>query len=80
MSNEAVAVLRDALALSEVDRADIAAELLASLGQPESGLDIDSEDWLREIERRARAVLDEKTNLESWDAVEQGIRDKLASR
>lgn len=54
---DAVTILRDALALSEGDRADLAAELLASLPGPEGGLEIDSQDWLREIERRARSVL-----------------------
>ena len=58
------------MALPESDRADIAAELLASLPHPEGGLEIDSEEWLREIERRARSVVSGETELEDWDTVE----------
>lgn len=66
MGSDAVTVLRDALALSEGDRAGIAAELLASLPGPEGGLEIDSDEWLREIERRARGVVSGETQLEDW--------------
>lgn len=79
MANDAVAVLREALALPERDRADIAAELLASLPGPEGGLEIDSDEWLREIEDRARRVLSGETQLEDWDTVEQRILGKLSS-
>jgi hypothetical protein len=79
MANDAVAVLREALALPERDRADIAAKLLASLPGPEGGLEIDSDEWLREIEDRARRVLAGETALEDWDTVERRILDKLSS-
>lgn len=78
MGSDAVAVLREALALSEGDRADIAAELLASLPAPDGGLEIDSDEWLREIESRARRVLAGETALENWDTVEQRILGKLS--
>jgi len=48
-------VLHDALALSAEDRAELAAEILASLDGP---ADVGAEAaWLEEIERRARRVL-----------------------
>lgn len=79
MASDATAVLREALALSERDRAGIAAELLASLPGPAGALDVDSDEWLREIGRRARSVLAGETQLEDWDAVEKRILDKLSS-
>lgn len=79
MSSDAMTILRDALALSDGDRADLAAELLASLPAPEGGLEIDSEEWLREIERRARSLESGEAQLESWDVVEQRIRAKFSS-
>jgi hypothetical protein len=79
VTSDAVAVLREALALPDGDRATIAAELLASLPEPEGGLAIDSEEWLREIEHRARAVLSGETVTEDWDTVEQRILGKLSN-
>ena len=77
MTSDPVAVLREALALPDGDRATIAAELLASLPEPEGGLVIDSEEWVREIEHRARRVLSGETVTEDWDTVEQRILGKL---
>ena len=78
MTSEAATVLRDALALSEGDRADLAAALLASLPVPEGGLEVDSDEWMREIERRARSLASGETQLEDWEIVEQRIRAKLS--
>lgn len=78
MSSDAVTVLRKALALPESDRASIAAELLASLPEPEGGVAIDSEEWVREIEARARGVLSGATVPEDWGTVEQRILGKLS--
>jgi putative addiction module component (TIGR02574 family) len=79
VASDATAVLREALALSESERAGIAAELLASLPRPEGALEVDSDEWLREIDRRAGSVLAGETKLEDWDAVEKRILDKLSS-
>jgi hypothetical protein len=79
MGSDAATVLRKALALSEGDRASIAAELLASLPGPEGIAAIDSEEWVREIENRARRVRSGATIPEDWDAVEQRILDKLSN-
>lgn len=45
-------VLREALALPDRERADIAAQLIASLDVPEDPATIEAE-WAAEIERRA---------------------------
>lgn len=74
MGHDAVAVLREALALPDSERADIAAELLASLPSPDT--DLDDDRWLREIDRRARRALQGESPGEPWDAVEQ----RLAAR
>lgn len=74
MSDKAQAVLREALALSPDERADVAAELLASLD------DTASDDpaavqaaWATEIERRARRVLGSETTGEPWEDVRNRI-------
>jgi len=79
VTSDAVTVLREALALPDSDRADIAAELLASLPEPPSTLDVDSDEWAQEIERRARDVLSGETATEDWDAVEERILGKLSN-
>jgi putative addiction module component (TIGR02574 family) len=57
MTDRAQALLREALALPLDERADVAAELLASLDQPQEDLvDVEAA-WATEIERRARRVL-----------------------
>jgi hypothetical protein len=78
MGNEAGALLTDALALPDSDRADLAAELLAGLDEPTS----DSRDgvgrlWATEIERRATRVLTGDSHGESWDEVRSRIERSL---
>lgn len=53
---DAEAVLREALELPSDDRAGIAAELLASLDEPEDA-DTARSLWAKELEQRARLVL-----------------------
>lgn len=57
MTDRAQALLREALALPLEERADVAAELLASLdGTEPDSADVEAA-WAAEIERRARRVL-----------------------
>jgi putative addiction module component (TIGR02574 family) len=77
MTERAQAVLRDAMLLAADERANVAAELLASLD------DSVSEDpaavqaaWAKEIERRARRVLAGESSGQPWD----DIRDRVARR
>lgn len=79
MTSDAVMLLREALALPDGDRADIAAELLASLPEPPGTLAVDSDEWARQIDRRARDVLSGDTATEDWDGVEERILGKLSN-
>ncbi len=79
MSADAEAVLRQALSLADQDRADVVAELLASL-------DVPAEDdpatvrslWTQELEWRAQRVLSGETVGEDWASVRQRLADELA--
>ena len=69
MTSRARELLREALALSIDERADVAAELLASL---DDGSDDPAEveaAWAAEIERRARRVLSGSPAGTSWQDV-----------
>jgi putative addiction module component (TIGR02574 family) len=70
MTSRAHGLLRDALALPPHERADVAAELLASLDDAaaEDAVEVEVA-WATEIERRARRVLDGKSNGMPWDEV-----------
>ena len=81
MSDRAETLLREALMLSPDERADVAAELLASLD------DADAEDpaavqtaWAREIERRARRVLAGESAGEEWQDVRNRTIQSLKNR
>lgn len=78
MTSDAISVLREALALSDDDRASIAAELLNSLPDPPGAAVTDSDAWIAEIEGRARGVLAGTVETEAWDDVERRVLDKLA--
>ena len=73
MSDRAQTLLREALTLPPNERADVAAELLASLDDPatEDQAAVQAA-WATEIERRARRVL----AGESW----KDVRDRIAQR
>ena len=76
MTHAAAAVLADALRLDEHARAELAAELLASLDGP---ADADAEtEWVAEIERRVASIESGTAILEPWDEVRRRIaRDVL---
>jgi len=81
MSDRAQTLLREALKLSPEERADVAAELLASLD------DSDAEDpaavqaaWAAEIERRAQRVLSGESAGEPWEDVRNRIVQGLTNR
>ncbi|MGH9165210.1 MAG: addiction module protein [Acidimicrobiales bacterium] len=79
MTAQAEALLREALALPDEDRADVAAELLASLDAPAAD---DPETlqtlWNQEFERRARRALSGDAPDEDWSSVRQRLADELA--
>ena len=78
MIQAAAAVLADALRLDEHARAELAAELLASLDGP---ADPDAEaQWAAEIERRVAAIEAGTAVLESWNEVRRRIERDILGR
>jgi putative addiction module component (TIGR02574 family) len=73
MSTNAEAVLKEALQLSEPERARVAAELLASL-EPDVETR-DNEAWIAEVERRAQAAVDGVPGL-SWDETRNRVEER----
>jgi putative addiction module component (TIGR02574 family) len=81
MTDRAQQLLREALTLPVDQRADIAAELLASLDEPET-MDAETVEaaWAREIERRATRVLAGESLGEPWEDVRARVARRLAER
>jgi putative addiction module component (TIGR02574 family) len=78
MSNEAQQILLEALKLPLGERADVAAELLASLDEAEDeGVE---EAWAVEIERRARRVLAGESTGTDWADVRARLASSLPKR
>jgi len=79
MTSRAQELLRDALALPADERADVAAELLASLDRPTPTEATAVEAmWAREIERRARRVIMAGESAgEPWDDVRKRVVRRL---
>ena len=81
MSDRAQELLREALTLPIEQRADIAAELLASLEDtPTTDRDAIEAAWAREIERRARRVMAGASDGEPWEDVRARVARRLAER
>ena len=81
MTSRAQEVLREALALPVDQRADVAAELLASLDEaPASDQSEVEAAWAREIERRARRVMSGESAGEPWEDVRARVLRRLAER
>jgi putative addiction module component (TIGR02574 family) len=78
MTQRAKAILNEALALPAEDRADVAAELLASLeNQPKEDIAEVQAAWAIEIERRARRVLNGESAGEAWESVRERTARRL---
>jgi hypothetical protein len=77
MSTNAEAVLREALQLSQEERARVAAELLASLDPDTESRD--DEAWIAEVERRARAALSGQPGL-SWRQTRTHVEERISNR
>ena len=80
MTPRAQELLRDALLLPPAERADLAAELLASLEDVADDPDQVEAAWAAEIERRARRVLSGESTAELWDEVRRRIEADLENR
>jgi putative addiction module component (TIGR02574 family) len=78
MTKPMTSVLADALRLDDEARAELAAELLASLEGP---ADPDAEDAsTAEIERRIAAIEAGDATLESWEQVRRRIEKDILGR
>lgn len=81
MPSRAQELLREALALPVADRADVAAELLASLDDAEAENPAEVEAaWAAEIERRARRVLAGESVAIPWDEVRRRAEADVRKR
>lgn len=81
MTQRAQELLREVLALPAEERADVAAELLASLDEPnrDDPTAVQAA-WAKEIERRARRVLAGESLGEPWDEVRERVARRLTER
>jgi putative addiction module component (TIGR02574 family) len=78
MTKAAEAVLAEALRLDVDARAELAAEILASLDGP---ADPDAEAaWATEIQRRVAAIESGTARLEPWDEVKRRIERDILGR
>lgn len=76
VTDRARVVLATALRLTVDERAELVAELLASLdGEPDTNVEAA---WAAEIERRARRVLRDGPSGPTWDEVRAELRRRLA--
>ena len=81
MTSRAQELLREALTLSIAERADVAAELLASLDAAETDNPAEVEAaWASEIERRARRVIAGESAGIPWSDVRQRAEAELRNR
>lgn len=80
MTDHGNTVLREALALPADERAQVAADLLASLDEEREETEEVTSSWAAEIERRARQVLDDQSSGEDWDTARDRIAGQLRSR
>ena len=81
MTSRAQELLREALTLPVAERADVAAELLASLDEapPENVAEVEAA-WAHEIERRARRVMSGESAGEPWEDVRARVVQRLTER
>ena len=81
MTSRAQKLLREALTLPAEERADVAAELLASLDEapPEDRAEVEAT-WAKEIDRRARLVMSGESIGESWEDVRARVVQRLNER
>ena len=78
MTQATAAVLADAMRLDEHARAELAAQLLASLDGP-SDANAEAE-WAKEIERRVASIESGTAVLEPWDEVKRRIERDILGR
>jgi putative addiction module component (TIGR02574 family) len=80
MTSRAKKLLEEALSLPADERADVAAELIASLEDSGEAVEDIEAAWATEIERRARRVLTGKSAGLPWEQVKRRAEDELRRR
>jgi len=80
MTSRAQELLREALTLPVQERADVAAELLASLEEVADSVEEVEAEWAAEIERRAKRVLAGQSAGIPWEEVRRRADDELQRR
>ena len=74
MTDHTQSLLREALSLSEEERADLVAELLISLEDPRvDDAAAVEQAWAEELEQRARRVLAGEAHGEEWSQVRDRV-------
>ncbi len=76
MGADTAALVDQVLALPNRERDAFIAELLARLLEPAADEFVESDEWVREIERRLQGVVSGETVCEDWDVVEQRLLAK----
>lgn len=79
MASAADRLLDEALKLTPDERARIVAELLATLEPDAPGQRRSDEEWIQEIERRARAAIAGNPGV-PWVEARDQIRNRLSTR
>jgi hypothetical protein len=78
MATKSDELRREALALPDAERADLAAELLVSLdARTDEDPSVVRSLWGAEIERRARRVIAGDAQSHDWEVVRQRLADAL---
>jgi putative addiction module component (TIGR02574 family) len=75
MARLAEQVLKEALQLPEDERAELVCDLIDSFGAPKS-LERTDEEWIAEIERRARAAIAGEPGI-PWGKVRAAVKRRL---
>jgi len=76
MAQSAKKIVKQALLLPDKERAEVIAELLDSLPPSDPAESRSDEEWIAEVERRARAALAGSTGL-SWEQARMEIAERL---
>lgn len=74
----AASLLQQVSALPADERDEFLAELIARFPVQDDAVEIDSPEWITEVERRARRVLAGESTADDWDTAEQRILARLA--
>lgn len=80
MSQRTQEILQEALALPVDERADVAAQLLASLDDEDVATEDIEAAWAIEIEKRARRVLSGQSEGIPWEDVRRRAEAELRKR